>query len=68
MFILDRLTETPFIASISSVAILGCVLSVVYRWRVAYQSRERKRLYYIACAIIIIIGALMPYSSPPRFL
>jgi hypothetical protein len=53
---------TPLVASIGSVVLLSCVLFVLYRWRVAYASGERKRLYYVASAIIIVIGALIPYS------
>ncbi|HVA32662.1 MAG TPA: hypothetical protein VNG31_00855 [Candidatus Baltobacteraceae bacterium] len=63
MFNLSRVTEAPFIASVSAVAILGCVLFALYRWRFANQSREKKRLFYIACAIIVVLAALRPWDK-----
>jgi ABC-type cobalamin transport system permease subunit len=62
MSILHRLTEAPLMASITTAAILGCVLFVLYRWRIVHQSRERKRLYFIGSAIVIVIGALEAYT------
>ena len=60
--VLFRFAETRFTTSIGSATMLGCVLFIVYRWRIADQPRERRRLYYVASAIIIFIGALIPYS------
>lgn len=60
--VLFRFAGTRLTTSIGSATALGCILFILYRWRIAFQSRERKRAYYLASAIIVLIAASIPYS------
>lgn len=59
---MQNLPGPRLLVSIGSVAILGLILFGLYRWRIVHESNDRKRLFYIASAVIIVIAALIPYS------